>query len=243
MKYGIISDIHGNLSALEVALRVLGKNKIDKLVCLGDVVGYGPQPNECVKLTYDNADIVIAGNHDYAALGKTTDSNFNLFAKAALDWTRKTLTDDSIQLLLETELKQSENNILFVHATPRNPEYWNYIPSLTEASSAFLTFNEQICFVGHSHVPVAFFLDSILMKIQILLKTKFEISPKKRYIINVGSVGQPRDSDTRAAFGIYDSVSKKYKLVRKRYGISDTQSKMREAGLPDYLITRLKHGQ
>lgn len=242
MKYGIISDIHGNLDALEVALRVLEKNKIDKLVCLGDIVGYGPEPNECIRLVCQHADMILAGNHDYAALGKSPDIYFNHYAKTALTWTREVLTDDSIQRLEKIGLKQRENDLLFVHATPDKPEQWNYIPSLIEAYSAFSNFDEQICFIGHSHIPIVFCLDSI-RKIDIIFKTKFQTVPEKRYIINVGSVGQPRDSDARSAFGIYDTESRKYRLLRKPYKLAETQSKMRQAGLPDYLIRRLKHGQ
>ena len=242
MKYGIISDIHGNLGALEVALRALEKLNIDRLVCLGDIVGYGPQPNECVRLVFENADIIIAGNHDHAALGKSPDTNFNQYARAALDWTRDVLTDEAVENLMKVPLKQSENGLLFVHSTPKNPEYWNYIPSLIEAYSAFINFDEQICFVGHSHIPVVYHLDSV-QKIQIAFTTKFETMPEKRYIINVGSVGQPRDADSRAALGVFDAESKKYRLLRKRYSIFDTQTKMRQEQLPEYLISRLKYGQ
>jgi len=242
LKYGIISDIHSNLSALQATLKVLDKSKIDRLVCLGDIVGYGPEPNECIRLIEENADVFIAGNHDYTAVGKSPDTYFNQHAKTALDWTRRELSDHSWQLLHGARLRHQENNLLFVHATPNNPEYWNYIPSLIEAYTAFSGFHEQICFIGHSHIPVAFRQDSE-QKIQILFDTQYVLQPGNRYILNIGSVGQPRDADARAAFGIYDTDTKIYQLERKRYSISDTQAKMRQAGLPEYLIKRLKHGQ
>lgn len=242
MKYGIISDIHGNLSALQATLKIFEKSKIDKLVCLGDLVGYGPQPNECIRLINENADVFIAGNHDYAAVGKSPDDNFNPHAKAALDWTRQELSDQSRQLLQAARLSHRENNLFFVHATPDKPEYWNYIPSLFEAYTAFSGFNEQICFIGHSHIPVTFSQDSE-RKIQLVFETQIRLLAENRYIINVGSVGQPRDNDARAAFGIFDTGAGMYSMQRKQYAVSDTQAKMRKAGLPEYLVKRLKHGQ
>lgn len=241
MKYGIISDIHGNLNALEATLFAIQKFKVDKLVCLGDIVGYGPQPNECVQLIQEISDIVLAGNHDHGVVGKLSLERFNRYAKAAIQWTQTTVTDESLDYLSALKLTAAVDDLFFVHASPNEPIEWHYIMNVFDAEESFAALRENICFVGHSHVPVIFTSQNDFF-VNILFDYDVSIEQNKRYIINVGSVGQPRDLDARAAFAIYDTQTRTYQLQRIDYDINDTQEKMRKAGLDHFLINRLQFG-
>ncbi|OGC01865.1 hypothetical protein A2V82_02570 [candidate division KSB1 bacterium RBG_16_48_16] len=241
MRYAIISDIHGNLAALERVLQKIGSLKCDQLVCLGDLVGYGPYPNECVELVREKSDIVIMGNHDHAAIGLTDVSNFNQYASEAVVWTASILTERSKQYLRQLPFEYIADDLLFVHATPCDPSSWNYILNLWEAKKNFGCFEEKICFVGHSHIPVNFISNS---RKNLLLSTEnpAKIKNDYRYIMNVGSVGQPRDGDSRAAFIVYDSDVNQAELMRVSYDVSFTQEAMEKLHLPRFLAERLSRG-
>jgi len=242
MKYAIISDIHGNLEALDTVLTEIDKQNVDSIVCLGDIVGYGPNPNECVDKVREVAEVSLAGNHDYAPLGKLDLSYFNPWARDAIRWTADELSESSIQFLLELPLKLEMNGFTIVHATPEQPAEWNYILTIGDAARNFSEFNGQVCFIGHSHVPMVVSLDQegeyLVQK-----ENPLKIEDEMRYIINVGSVGQPRDLNPRASFAIYDNEEKKYELFRVEYNINETQSKIRKSGLPEFLAERLELGQ
>lgn len=242
MKYAIISDIHANLEALESVLSEVDKRGIDVLLCLGDVVGYGPNPNECIDLVRSHSEVVLAGNHDYAPLGKLDLSYFNTWAREAVEWTDAQLTEPSREFLDSLPLTHLFNGCTLVHATPFEPERWHYIITIGEAVKNFAQFDNQICFVGHSHVPmvVAAGPDG---DYNVLRQASLTIEPHRRYIINVGSVGQPRDSIPRCAFGIYDTQERSYELIRIDYDIAETQSKILKHGLPAFLAERLEFGQ
>lgn len=242
MRYGIISDIHGNLEALNAVLEELQKLQPDQLICLGDIVGYGANPNECIELARQNCQIILAGNHDYAALNRVDTSTFNNYAQNAIGWTINNLNPQSIAFLETLQIFHKVDELYFVHSTPMDPIEWNYILSTFDAYEVFQYFQEQICFIGHSHVPIIF-VNRQKHRYDIVEKKELHLDPKNRYIINVGSVGQPRDLDSRAAFGIYDDVSHTFSLHRVQYDIEKTQAKMREIGLPEFLIVRLQHGK
>lgn len=242
LRYGIISDIHSNLNALNVVLNSLENQGIDKLICLGDIVGYGPEPNECVEVVRKNADIVLAGNHDFAVLGRTDISRFNRYAKSAINWTIKTISDESLQFLSSCLLEKKLENYNFVHATIDEPDKWKYILSLQDAALAFQTFDETICFFGHSHVP-SIFVEDELENIEFYTQTRLKIRPENKYLINVGSVGQPRDRNPKACFATFDSTTFEYELFRVEYDIADTQKKMKRANLDKFLINRLQSGK
>jgi diadenosine tetraphosphatase ApaH/serine/threonine PP2A family protein phosphatase len=242
MKYAIILDIHGNLEALHSVLSDIDKKNIDEILCLGDVVGYGPNPNECVDIIREKARITLAGNHDYAPLGKIDLTYFNPWAKNAIDWTENRLTQASKEFLLNLPLKQEMNGFTIVHATPQNPHEWYYITSLEEAIINFPEFEGQVCFVGHSHVPLVVALDEE-GEYRVVRSNPLKFSENERYIINVGSVGQPRDLDPRAAYALFDSREKVYELLRIEYDLAETQRKIRESGLPEFLAVRLERGQ
>ncbi len=242
MRYGIISDIHGNLEALSAVLDEIQNREIDQLICLGDIVGYGANPNECIELVRQNCQIILAGNHDYAALKKVDTSNFNNYAQDAIGWTIGNLNPESTAFLDTLKVFHKVDQIYFVHSTPLDPTEWNYILSTYDAYESFQEFQEQICFIGHSHVPIIF-LNRQRHRYDVIEKKELLIDQKNRYIINVGSVGQPRDLDSRAAYGIFDDELRSFTLYRVEYDIEKTQAKMRAAGLPEFLIIRLQIGK
>jgi len=225
MRIAIISDIHSNLEALENVLRRIDSLKVDKVCCLGDIVGYGPNPNECVELIKKTTDIVVMGNHDSAVINQTDIILFNSYAKEATEWTRRVISDENYEYLLELPLKISKGNILYVHSTPLIPEDWNYILTQYGAEKQFNFFDEEVCFIGHSHRAEIFHCVD------------------DRKIINAGSVGQPRDGDPRACFAVYDTETKQCEFIREEYDITTVFKKIVKAGLNEFLGERLLVGR
>lgn len=242
MKHAIISDIHGNLEALESVLSEIARRKVDSVLCLGDVVGYGPNPNECVALIMEKAEVILAGNHDYAPLGKIDLSYFNPWARSAIEWTRAKLNESSIEFLLDLPLKIEIDGFTIVHSTPFRPADWNYIITIGDAVKNFPEFRSRVCFIGHSHVPMIVSL-SEEEDCRVVKENPLKIKTGVRYIINVGSVGQPRDLNPLASFGIYDVRKNEYELCRVEYDVAKTQQKIKETSLPDFLAERLELGQ
>lgn len=242
MKYAIISDIHGNLAALQQVHQHIEQQGYDRIVCLGDIVGYGPFPNECCNVVQDIADVTIIGNHDHAALGLTATSYFNKYAAAAIQWTADELNDSSRLFLQGLPFQAEENNLLFVHASPVEPKEWNYVLSLYDAIDNFRAFSQHLCFIGHSHVPAIYSYEDGEFPTN-EPPDRLQVLDVFRYIINVGSVGQPRDRNPHACYGMYDSEARTFTLHRVDYDIAATQTAMRERGLPDFLIDRLQLGR
>jgi len=242
LKYAIISDIHGNLAALEASLSFIDKEKCDHIICLGDIVGYGPYPNECIKLIRQSADVVLAGNHDHAAVDLLTTSYFNKYAKLAAQWTKNVITADNWRYIAGLPYEKVIHDSMYVHASPRNPEEWDYVLSVYDARENFSHFNERICFIGHSHVPVNYALQQN-DQINVLQEPKLKLVDSARYIVNIGSVGQPRDGNPHASFGIYLPDENLYELKRVSYNIQATQEAMRMNNLPHFLIERLAKGR
>lgn len=236
MSIAILSDIHGNLEALSAIFNYLEKKKIAKIYCLGDIVGYGPNPNECVDLIASKCTNSIIGNHDHAALGLTSIEYFNEFAKVSTRWTMNQLTNKSKDFLLSLDFKYSNDQYLFVHSSPSDPKAWNYVLTEHDAKKEFKYFDQKICFIGHSHFPIVF------SKKGYTRKSKVKLDDLNRYIVNVGSTGQPRDGDSRACFCVYSEEHKKVEYVRIEYDIKKTRDKIINAGLPMFLADRLKKG-
>lgn len=242
MKYGLISDIHGNLEALEAVLVALKEYQLDQILCLGDVIGYGPNPNECIELVREHAAICLIGNHDEASLGRVDLELFNAMASQAIKWTTDSLTEESKQYLSGLTYSRSYGSFMIVHASPDEPRRWNYILNLEDAANSFDAFEEQTCFIGHSHTPWVIHLQpDDRMRVRHDYPLLFESDA--RYLINIGSVGQPRDRNPNAAFGILDTALQQYTLVRVPYDVAKTQRKIRETGLPSFLADRLATGQ
>ncbi len=240
MLLAVISDVHANLEALETVLRDIEGRGVEQILFAGDAVGYGPDPGQCLNLIERLCAEKVAGNHDRAVTGHTPLEYFNENARLALEWTLQQLSDEEMELLKGYEIQKSlkEPGAMLVHATPRFPDSWQYILSLQDAWRAFHHFDEQFCFIGHSHIPFIIELtDSgeIAGPVQ-----EVAVSESSRYIVNSGSVGQPRDRDPRAAYTLWkeDGVE----IIRVEYDFRETQQKMAAAGLPSALIARLEWG-
>jgi predicted phosphodiesterase len=240
MRYAVISDVHANLEALETILSDIKKRGIDEVLFLGDAVGYGPNPNECVELLKQHCKTLLAGNHDWAVIGLTDIQYFNEYAKAAILWTREILAPESrrfIESLPVTKYIKKEN-MLLVHSTPKEPEAWHYLLTLWDAEINFHYFHNRICMIGHSHLP--FVIERMPSGEMITHKYEARLGKQERYIINAGSVGQPRDRDPRACYAIFTGDTLEF--VRLEYAVGKTQKKMHDAGLPLVLIERLSNG-
>ena len=223
MKIGIISDVHSNLEALEVMLKRLANEKVDRIFCLGDIVGYGANPNECIERVREVSAVCVLGNHDAACTGHTPPDYFNSYARAAIDWTMRVLSEENLEYLKFLPLTYTEDSMFLVHATPKEPAAWNYISTQAEAEAHFTALEHgTTAFIGHSHVPA-----------------RFEHTVGKKKIINVGSIGQPRDRDPRSCCGLYDTKTGTFEWLREVYPVQEAARKIRHAGLPEFLAVRL----
>jgi len=242
VQYLVTSDIHGNLAALEAVLD--DAPDFDELWCLGDVVGYGPKPNECIQRVRGFPHTSLAGNHDWAALGKLDLGSFNTIARAANEWTQEQLTSSSRTFLSELPTSLQKGDFTLAHASPREP-VWEYIMDTNTAYQNFDHFETPFCLVGHTHVPVYFELDEARHRCEAVLPPLPEpvgLGPH-RAIINPGGVGQPRDGDPRASYAMLDTDKMTWSFHRVAYAIEVTQERMRAAGLPTRLIDRLEIGR
>jgi len=239
---GILSDIHGNYHALQAVLEELRRLEVDQIVCCGDLVGYGANPNEVVNAIREAKIPSIAGNHDHAALLLTDISYFNEEAKAAVLWTKKVLAPENERFLRELPLVRidEENDICYVHASPKDPGEWNYIITMGDARINFSHFEQRICFIGHSHQP--FIIENENGNLHCSPLSEIELKEGRRYLVNVGSVGQPRDRKAKPCFAIYNLDEQKIMIRRTTYDVGAAQRAILEAGLPQELAERLEHG-
>ncbi len=241
-RLAVLSDIHGNLHALEAVLRSIDSLRPEAIVCLGDVIGYGAFPNECIQLLADRSIPTIAGNHDHAAIGRTDISSFNELARQALEWTRGRLTAENVHWLGRQPYQMALGEFFFVHATPEFPQEWGYVQSFGAARAAFESFREPFCFIGHSHQPLLVQLENDEMSCPDNLLQPIPIRDDVRYLINVGSVGQPRDRNPAACFVLVDLDEKLIAYHRVPYDVLSAQQAIRQAGLPEELYVRLGYG-
>jgi diadenosine tetraphosphatase ApaH/serine/threonine PP2A family protein phosphatase len=232
MIYAIISDIHANLEALQKTLEIIEKSSVDEIICLGDIVGYGASPNECVDLVRKNCAATVLGNHDAAAIDISAADDFHASAKKAIEWTANQLTSVNKEFLSSLPLIVKKEEILFVHASPHSPELWDYILDPIEVKAALGFIQEKICFFGHTHIPGIYARHG----------KANTISSLDQFIVNVGSVGQPRDRNPMLAFGIFNSSSWSYELIRSAYSYQQAAEKIYKAGLPEDLGFRLMYG-
>lgn len=240
MRYALIGDIHGNLEAFLAVLASIDKEEVNQILCLGDIVGYGANPVECINLVKERCSKVVAGNHDYAVIGLADIDYFNPFAKDAVLWTSEKLGEKEINYLASLRLIEREDNFTIVHASLNNPREWGYILNTFDASVNFELQVDPICFIGHSHGPVVY-----MKRENFISGHRFisKIDPGCKYIINIGSVGQPRDGDYRASYVVYDLELQTLKLKRVEYDVATVQKKIIEAGLPQILADRLGIGR
>ncbi|MEJ2054076.1 MAG: metallophosphoesterase family protein [Calditrichaceae bacterium] len=236
MAIAILSDIHSNLEALRAAFDYIGQNDIEKVYCLGDIVGYGPNPNECVELIRDRCEIILMGNHDYAAIGQANIEYFNEYAKMSTRWTIEQLNKENFEFLKGLPFSHQTDDMLLVHSSPSNPSHWYYVLSVQDARIEMQSFSEHICLIGHSHVPVVFSGQNFNRE-----RTQ-KLNPDRKYIINVGSVGQPRDGNPNPCFAVLDLEGNNLEYIRLEYDINTTHDKIVKAGLPLFLAERLLKG-
>lgn len=240
MIVAVLSDVHSNLEALEAVLEDVHRAGAERIWCLGDIVGYGADPNPVVGRLRGEAQTAVAGNHDWAACGKMRLGYFNSAAAAAAEWTAQNLTPESRSWLSSLPLVQVEEGVRMVHASPSDPEAWLYVLSLGDAEGELETFQEPLCLIGHSHFPGAFEKNG--ERVRYSRAHRLELTEDNRYLVNVGSVGQPRDGDPRAAYLLYDSSARTVEHRRVPYDIPAAQRKILAAGLPPFLATRLAQG-
>jgi len=243
MRYAIIADIHANLAAFTAVLDdIERRGGVEEVWCLGDIVGYGPDPHQCIELLCQYKRVCVVGNHDWAAIGKIDTSDFNPDAAAACHWTAQQLTPEDIQYLDSLPLVVQRDDFTLVHGSPRDP-IWEYLLSTSSAKQNFAYFQSQFCLVGHSHVPLVFECSETgaCLVSEFPADTILKLA-KNRLIINPGGVGQPRDGDPRASYAIYDSEARSVTHYRVVYDIGATQARMVEHRLPMRLIMRLSYG-
>jgi predicted phosphodiesterase len=240
MKYAILGDIHANLEALETVLADAEKEKVTHYACVGDVVGYAANPKECMAIIRSLDCPVVKGNHDEYACLEDECTNFRPIAADAIRWTRQQLSEDEKQWLSDLKFVRYVESFTIVHATLDMPQKWGYVMDKLAAASSFSYQNTGVCFYGHTHQPCAFIRDGVIKGGQF---EKLKVEPGKKYFINVGSVGQPRDGNPLAAYATYDMINNIITLKRLPYDIKKAQTKIYQAGLPEKCATRLDIGK
>jgi predicted phosphodiesterase len=238
LRIAVLSDVHSNLHALEAVLAEVDKSGVDEIWCLGDVVGYGPRPNECAALVQERTSICLAGNHDLVVLGKIPIAAFAGEAAAAASWTRDVLDDAARAFLDSLRPSAVAPGAELFHGSPRDP-IWDYVLSAETAHWSFAATSEPLVLVGHSHIALHFEPDA-----------HGDVAPggtvvelgDGRHLLNPGSVGQPRNGDPRAGWLEIDNSSRRALFRRTEYPVERTQAEMRERGLPESLAERLAHG-
>jgi diadenosine tetraphosphatase ApaH/serine/threonine PP2A family protein phosphatase len=248
MRLALISDIHSNLPALEAVLDSIGERKLETIWCLGDVVGYGANPDECTRIAEERCEVCLVGNHDLAVLGEIDISTFSPAAEAAVEWTRSNCEQRTLNYLRRLKPADEDRDIGLYHASPRDP-VWEYVLSLDAAAECMAMQKQRVSFVGHSHVALHFTMpeggetDGDEAKgAQAPGGTKLEIG-EGRWLINPGSVGQPRDGDPRAAWLELDTDKWTAEFHRVDYDIDRAAKAIGDAGLPEQLGGRLYVGQ
>ena len=240
MRFAIISDLHANLEATEAVLADARERKCTHYVCLGDVVGYNANPRECLDLVRKLGCPVVKGNHDEQASLEESSRDFNALAEMAINWTREQLPDADKEWLRALPFTRTIRDFTIVHATLNIPEQWDYVFNTLDAAASFTYQQTNVCFFGHTHVAGAFVRDDGVKRVK---ADQLPIEPDKKYFINTGSVGQPRDGDWRAAYCIYDIEQNCVEQRRIKYDVDTAQEKIIKAGLPRLLAERLKLGR
>jgi diadenosine tetraphosphatase ApaH/serine/threonine PP2A family protein phosphatase len=233
VRVAILSDIHSNLEALQAALREIDRVGVDAIYCLGDIVGYNADPAACVDRVREHCDAVVMGNHDAAVAHEADVEVLPKDGQKAVAHNRAHLSEDQLAYLADLPLTLEVDGVTLVHATPDSPTAWRRLTTYPAAKEQFDHFTTDVCFIGHTHVP-AVMADRLGV---------FQVRPGHRFLINVGSVGQPRDHNPKASFGIFDTASFEYRNVRLDYDVAAAAKKIRDTSdLPDRLARRLEEG-
>jgi len=243
MKYAVLGDIHANWDAFEAVIEDMAGEDVGGYLGVGDIVGYGAQPRKCMKKIREMGFHCVAGNHDYAAIGRLDIGYFNYHAREAVEWTRQRLSIANAEYLASLGLVAVVDGLTLGHGTIHRPELFGYIETPFAAQLSFHAMTTQIAFLGHSHVPITFLESEGEDSVTYTQSTELELRHVSKALVNVGSVGQPRDDDPRACYAIYDSDTQVVRLRRIEYDIESAQAKIRKAGLPDVLAARLALGR
>ena len=243
MKYGVLGDIHSNLSALQSVLEAMDRDGVEQILSVGDVVGYGAAPSECIRIVRERQVTVVLGNHDAAVSEILDDMHFNPYARAAVAWTRATLEATELDWLRSLALVATLEHCQVAHGTLARPELFNYTLSLTDAEPSLDALERPVCFVGHSHIPLTVmrFTDNP-HRSAYTYDPEIDLSDTTSALLNVGSVGQPRDDNPMAAYLVYDTTEACASLRRVEYDIEREVARIEAAGLPDVLGQRLRLG-
>ena len=243
MKYGILGDIHANLSALQTVLSDLDKVGVDQVLSVGDVVGYGAAPAACIDLLRERGALVVKGNHDAACVRELDDRYFNNYARAAIRWTQAELGPAEHAWLAALPLTIELEHCHLAHGTLHRPDLFDYILGTTDADPSLDIMTRPICFVGHSHVPIALLrLKEDPERTAYTRELDLDLSESLRCLLNVGSVGQPRDENPLTGYAVYDTEANRAWITRLPYDIQRESDRIRKAGLPEVLAERLKLG-
>lgn len=237
MIYGIIGDIHSNYDALSAVVQALRQENIDRVLCVGDIIGYAAEPAPCIDLVRDLNCISVAGNHDYAAVGKFPAEYFHNDARSAIVWTTKKLTHGYLDFLRSMPLVVELDGITMVHGSLNRPEFFDYITTGTDAQLSLDLLKTPICFYGHTHIPMCIYWENGLFHTD--RGSVYHLKNAEKALVNVGSIGQSRDWDVRACFAIYDSEEKIVQIKRVKYDINSAVEKIYKAGLPSSNALRL----
>ena len=239
MRYVLMSDIHGNLEALQAALEAARRFEPYQLMCLGDFVGYGADPEPCIELAGDKANLMLAGNHDLAVSGIISTDDFNTIARESIDWTREQLTAEDRELLSNLPLQYIDGDYCYTHASPIDPIRFMYIRTLEDVAEVFASIGQRFCFVGHTHLPVLVAMNTRQGRMEVVRDARITVADHCRYFVNVGSIGQPRDSNPDACLVVLDEEAGSLEFIRVPYDVSKSQGKILSNGLPSYLAERL----
>ena len=237
----ILGDIHANLDALNVVLEDCRREGVTEYLCTGDVVGYNACPHECLEIVRSLGCPIVMGNHDHYVSSVQNLADFNPHAAAVIEWTREQLNDEEMTFLSNLPFVTVKMGITLVHATMDNPEAFGYVFDHLQAESHFTHQVTPLCFHGHTHCPMIY--EKQIGAVYRIDAQDFTLPIGRKYFINVGSVGQPRDGDPRAAYALYDPKARKVRFRRLEYDIAAAQARIREAGLPERLAQRLEIGQ
>jgi predicted phosphodiesterase len=241
MRIAVLSDIHANYHALEAVLAAVDAEHVDEIWCLGDTVGYGPRPNRCCAIVRERSALCLAGNHDLAVIGTLSVDEFNGDAAAAVRWTQEVLEDDARAFLARLEPAATRAGVELFHGSPLDP-VWDYVLSEASAFLSFKTTTAPLLLVGHSHLPLAISWTGADLSGGLAGEGEIDLS-NGRWLLNPGSVGQPRGNDPRAAWLLIDDQASRATVLRVPYAIERTQGEIRERGLPEGLAARLALGE
>lgn len=240
MRYGIIADIHSNIEALDAVLKALDEERCDTILCLGDIIGYGANPKECLDRIRDRDIVCVAGNHDLAAVGKFDLNVFNSVAYDAMLYQISRLSAADQKFLASLPVIKKVDDITLVHSSPHKPDNFDYILTISQAEQAFWDTDTPVTFIGHSHVPAAFLQEPGIT--DYCPTTECYLRRHRQIIFNCGSVGQPRDGNCDPCYALYDTSVAKIRLGRVHYNVDAAAKKIVEAGLPLLLAERLYKG-